>query len=134
MDMCESQQTTGKEMSVIFDQSINTLSEPISCICETIVLNGHAVEVDYVDIRMIRKHRNRSGSSCSSAVLRGEPNSDSEFKCNESLSEEDNLVFNVPVIVPLDTEGQKLRIIVDNLFADGADDSPVMVWISLKGT
>ena len=136
INMCDDQQTPGKaEMSIYFDNWNNIpFNQPTSCTCETRVLDGQEVEVDYVDIRMIQSESvSGTGSKCSSAVLRGEPNSNSSFTCDKSLSQEDNLVYNVPVKVPLEADGSKLRIILDNLYLNGDDDAPVMVWIHLRG-
>ena len=123
-----------EKMSLIYDQSTNTLTQPSSCTCETSIIDGYLVEVSYFDVRMMRAHSETgSGSLCSSAVLREEPdNPDSQTKCNESLSEEYNLKANLHARVPVEEHGQ-LKLILDNLFVNGEDDSPVMVWIHLKG-
>ena len=132
--MCDNTNLRKAEMSLIFDQSLNTLAQPTSCICETSMVGGDLVEVNYFDVRMLRAHSETgSGSLCSSAVLRGEPDSpDSQTRCNESLSEEHNLIANMHARYPVG-ENAKLKLILDNLFVNGVDDSPVMVWIHVKG-
>ena len=134
VNMCEKRDLRNTEMSLIFDQSLNSLSEPSSCICETSIIDGDEIEVNYIDVRMMRAHSETgSGSVCSSAALRGEPDSSgAQIKCNESLSEEFNLKANILVRVPVN-ETTQLRIILENLFVNGKNDSPVLVWLRLKG-
>lgn len=131
MNICDDTQGIGTEMSIVFDQATNNRTEPTTCVCETMVLNGDEVELDYIDVRMMRAHSETgSGSLCSSAILRGEGD-DIQLGCDENISEEDNLVNNIVGRVNLTDTGQ-LKIVLENLFATGANDSPVMVWLYLR--
>lgn len=133
MNICEQKEFNGSEVNIVFDQAVNTLTQPVSCICETSVVDGDAVEINYKDLRMIRAH-SETGSICSSAILRGEPDSSgARLQCNESIPKEDNLKANIRVLVSVNESSSQLRFILENLFADGTGDSPVMVWLSLKG-
>lgn len=131
INMCDDKSLNGSETNLIFNQSTDTARQNKSCVCETTAGDGDQVKIDYIDVRMIRAHSETGTESlCSSAVLNLKRESDSlDFlECNKSLSNENNLHYNFSL-----NESGTLKFTLDNLYVEGENDSPVMVWLRLRG-